>query len=158
MTPSAQSLAIIAASTLAIYVFLCSAIRLFSRRQLGQLSAFDLLIIILLGSSVETAMVHADTSIRAGTVSASVLLLANYGISKLIRRSRRFGHICGAGPVLLVHDGEFVEEHLKRVGMTREDVLHALRQREFPDLSNVRFAVLEADGQVNVIPRDMKAA
>jgi uncharacterized membrane protein YcaP (DUF421 family) len=132
--------------------------RILSRRQLGQLSALDLMIIILLGSSVETGMVHGSTSLKAGIVSATTLFITNYAISKLVRRSKRFGHICGMGPVLLVHDGAMVTEHLKRVGMTTEDVMEALRQREYADLSNVRFAVLEPDGQVNVVPKEMTKA
>ena len=158
MSQVAQNLLIVSASTLTIYVFISIAMRIFSRRQLGQLTAIDLLIIMLLGSSVETAMVHGDASLKAGLVSGTTLFVANYIISHLIRRFKRLGHLCGAGPVLLVHDGQYVEEHLKRFGLTHEDVLHAFRQREHVDLSNVRFAVLEPDGQINVIPREMDAS
>ena len=156
MSATAQSLMVVSASTLTVYVFLCVSMRFLSRRQLGQLTALDLLIIILLGSAVETAMVHGDSSLKAGIISAATLFAANTIISRLIRRSKAFRHACGIGPVLLIHDGRYVEEHLKRVGLTHEDVMHALRQREYCDLSNIRFAVLEADGQINVIPRDMK--
>lgn len=155
MNPTALSLLIVSGNTLTVYVFLAICIRVLSRRQLGQLSAMDLLIIILLGSAVETAMVHGDTSLKAGLVSGSTLFAANRLFLHAMARSRKFSHACGAGPVLLVHDGEFVETHLRQVGFTHEDVIHALRQREYADLSNVRFAVLEADGQVNVIPREI---
>ena len=128
--------------------------RLISRRQLGQLSVLDLLIVILLGSSVETAMVHGSSSLKAGLISATVLFVANRLVADMLKRSRRFGHICGCGPLLLVHDGLFVEEHLKRVGLTHDDVMLAVRNREYADLKDVRFAVLEADGEINVIPRD----
>ncbi len=158
MSSNNLKLLMIAGDTLAIYAFLAIAMRLLSRRQLGQLSALDLLIVILLGSSVETAMVHGSTSLKAGFVSATVLFVANKLVADALRHSKKFGHICGCGPLILVHDGAFVEEHLKRVGMTHEDIMHAIRTREFADLSNVRFAVLEADGQVNVIPRDMDDA
>ena len=155
MSPIAQNMMIVAGSTLTIYLFLSVSMRLMSRRQLGQLTVLDLLIIILLGSSVETAMVHGDTSLKAGLVSGTTLFLTNYLVSHIMRRSRRFSHICGMGPMLLVHDGKFVEEHLKRVGLTHEDVLHAIRQREQADIKKVRFAVLEPDGQINVIPFEL---
>jgi uncharacterized membrane protein YcaP (DUF421 family) len=100
-------------------------------------------------------MVHGDTSLKAGLVSGTTLFLLNYAVARQIRRSKRFGHVCGSGPMVLVHDGKFVEEHMRRSGLTCEDVLHALRQREQADLSNVRFAVLEPDGQINVIPIEM---
>ena len=155
MSPLAQNLLIVALNTLCIYAFLAISMRVLSRRQLGQLTALDLMVIILLGSAVETAMVHGDTSLRAGLVSGTTLFIANYTVARLIRRSKKFGHLCGTGPVVLVHDGRFVDEHMRRSGLTCEDVMHALRQREHADLSNVRFAVLEADGQIIVIPIDM---
>ena len=155
MNPTALNLLIVSGNTLIVYVYLAVCIRLFSRRQLGQLTAMDLLIIILLGSAVETAMVHGETSLKAGLVSGTTLFVANRAFVHLMARSRRLSHVCGAGPLLLVHDGNFIEAHLRQVGFSHEDVMHALRQREYEDLSNVRFAVLESDGQVNVIPREM---
>ena len=124
-----------------------------SRKQLGQLTALDLLVMILLGSAVETAMVHGSTLLRAGFVSASTLLVANRCLSSLSLRFKKFNRLFGPGPLLLVHNGTLVEEHLKRAGLTREDVMQALRGREHADLQNVRFAVLETDGEINVIPR-----
>jgi uncharacterized membrane protein YcaP (DUF421 family) len=153
MTWISQNFLLISFNTLAVYVFLCLSIRAFGKRQLGQLSALDLMIIILLGSAVETSMVHGDTSLKAGFVSGTTLFVANYLVSRWVRRSKKFGRFCGTGPVLLVHDGAFVEEHLKRSGLTQEDVLHAIREREHADLSDVRFAVLEPDGEINVVSR-----
>jgi uncharacterized membrane protein YcaP (DUF421 family) len=151
MNPTAQHLLEVAVNTLFIYLFLCVAMRFLSRRQLGQLTALDLMIIILLGSAVETAMVRGDSSLKAGLVSATTLFAANYALTRWVHKSKRFARLCGSGPVLLVHDGKFVEEHLKRFGLTHEDVLHAIREREQADIKNVRFAVLEPDGQINVV-------
>src|SRR5579862_9891003 len=96
----------VAFNTAAIYFFLIFAVRLFGRRQLGQLSSLDLLILILLGSAVETAMVRADTSLRAGIVSAFTLLVINRLLTLAMLKSKRFSHLVGSGPILLVHDGK----------------------------------------------------
>ena len=151
MNSQVSSMLIVAGNTLFIYIFLIVAMRILSRRQLGQLTALDLLILILLGSAVETAMVHGSTLLRAGFVSASTLLVANRFISALASKSKKLSRVCGAGPILLVHKGQFVEEHLKRVGLTHDDVLQAVRAREHADISDVRFAVLEPDGEINVV-------
>jgi len=148
-----KNLVIVSASTLFIYFYLGLLFRIGSRRQMSQLTALDLLTILLLGSAVETSMVHGDTSLKAGIVSGTTLFITNYLVSLLIRRSKRIARVCGAGPVLVVHDGKFVEEHLRRYGLTHEDIFQALRQREMNDLSNVRFAVLEPDGEITVIPQ-----
>ena len=143
----------VALHTLIIYLYLVVLVRVFGRRQLGQLTVIDLLVIILLGSTVETAMIHGDTSLGAGMLSAAVLLLTNFILTKIFFRFRRLRHLVGSEPMILVHDGQFVESTLKRVGLTEDDVLQALRGREQEGIENVRFAVLETDGTVNVISR-----
>ncbi len=146
----------VALHTAAIYLFLIFMLRAFNRRQLGQLTVIDLVIIILLGSAVETAMVNANTTLVAGLISAGTLLILNRLFGLLFFRSKRLRHIVTCGPVLLVHDGQFVDERLKRAGLTRADVMEALREHEQADIANIRFAVLETDGSINVVPMQAK--
>lgn len=148
-----KPLVLVAWHTLAVYVFLIVCFRLIGRRQMGQLNVIDLVIIVIMGSAVETAMVAGDTSLPAGIVSASTLLLANRAIAWLLSRSARLRHLVSGDPVLLVRNGEFIEEHLRRAGMTHDDVLEAMREREECDLSHVKFAVLERNGTITVIPK-----
>ncbi len=140
-------LLVVAGSTAAIYVFLVVLIRIFGKHTTAQLSAIDLVIIMLLGSSVETSMVNGSSLLRAGFVSAALLIALN-----------AFRNVVCGGPTILVNKGTFVDEHLKRVGLTHADVLEALREREFGDLAEIRLAVLEADGTVNVIPESKPGA
>jgi uncharacterized membrane protein YcaP (DUF421 family) len=139
-------------ATALIYLFLIAAIRLVARRQLGQLTVVDLVVVLVLGSSVETAMIHGDTSLPAGLVSAGTLLALNRILTWAFLRSPRLSHLVNGGPVLLVHDGQVIEGHLRRVGMTSEDVLAALRGRGFDGTTGVGSAVLETDGTVTVVP------
>jgi uncharacterized membrane protein YcaP (DUF421 family) len=139
--------------TITIYLFLVVMFRLVGRRQLGQLNAIDLVIIIVMGSAVETSMVAGNTSLAAGLVCASTLLFVNRLIAFLMLRSRRWRHIVAGNPILLIKDGHFLEEHLRRAGMTQEDVIEALREREEARVEDVKFAVLELDGGITVIPR-----
>lgn len=142
----------VAISTFVIYAFLILAIRLIGRRSLAQLSALDLIVVILLGSAVETAMVQANTSIKAGLVSATVLLVVNRVVTLGMMKSKKLRHLVGGGPVLIVEHGRFVEERMWRVGLTEADVRAALRAREIGSIEEVRYAVLETDGRINVVP------
>jgi uncharacterized membrane protein YcaP (DUF421 family) len=143
----------VAIHTVCIYLFLIVALRLIGRRLTGQLTVVDLTIIILLGSAVETAMVAGDVSLPAGLVSAGILLILNRLLTLLVLRSKRWRHLLGIGPILLVQDGHFIEDHLRRVGLSEADVLEAIREREKANLDDVRFAVMEPDGEINVITR-----
>jgi uncharacterized membrane protein YcaP (DUF421 family) len=151
MNPAWQTYGTVALHTFIIYVYLIVLVRVFGRRQLGQLTVIDLLVIILLGSTVETAMINGNTAIRAGLLSAFTLMATNLVITKLFGHSRRLRHFVGSEPYLLIHNGVFVDENLKRCGLTHDDVMQALRGRECDDLETVRSAILEVDGTVNVI-------
>src|SRR5207244_13197663 len=93
-----RSIAIVAGSTAAIYLFLLVLLRLFGRRQLGQLTVIDLAVVLLLGSAVETAMIHGDVSLPAGLASAGTLLLMNRLPTALLLRSARFSNLVRRGP------------------------------------------------------------
>ena len=141
--------------TLAIYLFLIAGLRLVGRRQLGQLTVIDLIIIIIMGSAVETAMVAANTSLAAGLVSAGTLLVANWSLTRVLGRSKRFRHLVHSGPLLLINYGHVIEDHLRRAGLTHADLLEVLREHEHVDSADVKFAVLEADGTISVLGMDV---
>jgi uncharacterized membrane protein YcaP (DUF421 family) len=157
MIHTAASLAIVAASTAGIYLFLIVILRIFGRRQLGQLTVIDLIVVLVLGSAVETAMIHGDVSLPAGLTSAATLLVVNRLLRWVFLRSTRLRHLVGGGPVLLVANGSVIPSHLRRAGLTPADVAEAVRGRGYEDLSEVKFAVLETDGEVTVVPVDRPA-
>ena len=138
--------------TVVIYFFLIFLMRTIGRRTLGQLSVVDLVIVIVMGSAVETAMVNGDTSLQAGLVCASTLLAANRILAFCVVRSRRLRKLVVGNPMILIHNGKFLEDHLRRAGLTEEDVMEALREREENKMENILFAILEVDGSVNVVP------
>lgn len=153
------------AGTVIIYFFLIAGIRTFGRRQMGQLTPLDFLIILLLGSAVETSLIgpahkppdevgfhDPNVSLTAGLVSAATLLLLNKGMSFLLCRNKKLRHLVVGGPVILVHCGHIVEEHLKRAGLTEGDLMEAMRVRGYASVSEVRFAVLEPNGELHIVP------
>jgi uncharacterized membrane protein YcaP (DUF421 family) len=151
---NAPPLVAVAGSTAVIYMFLIVALRLLGRRQLGQLTVIDLVVVLVLGSAVETAMIHGNISLAAGLVSAGTLLVLNQALTWAFVRSPRLSHLVGGGPILLIHDGHVVEEHLYRAAMTRADLMEVLRSKGFETPNDVRAAVLETDGSVSVVPVD----
>ena len=138
-------------ATAGIYLFLLLLLRISGRRQLAELTVIDLVVVLVLGSAVETAMIRGDTSLRAGLVAAATLLATNRLLTLAMLRSRRFRHLVGGGPILLVHNGKVLDEHLLRSGVTRDDLAAALRARGQTSTEGVRFAVLETDGTITVV-------
>ena len=146
-----HALLVVCFGTSTIYLFLIVLIRFVGRRTLTELTPIDLLVVMLLGSSVETAMVHGSSALSAGFVSAAVLILLNRLLTMAMLKHPRLKNIVSGGPTVLVNNGRIIEENLKRAGLTESDVLQALRGRECGDPADVRLAVLEPDGEVNVV-------
>src|SRR5262249_45196954 len=135
-----------------LYFFLIFGLRIFGRRQMGQLTFLDLAIILLLGSAVETAMIAGDTSLGAGLVSAATLLVANRLLTFIACRSRRWHRSIVGNPVLLVHNGHVIEEHLKKGGLVEAEVLEAIRERGYSKVDELKYVVMEIDGSITAVP------
>ncbi len=138
-------------STVVVYLALLVLLRLAGRRALAELTVIDLVVVLVLGSAVETAMIRGNISLEAGLVAAATLMVTNRLLAVAMLRSKRFRHEVGGGPTLLVHDGRPVEAHLRRAGLSLDDLHAALRGRGYDDIAKVRFAVFEADGTITAI-------
>ena len=147
----------VAYHTAAVYAFLILGFRFLARRLLGELNQIDLVVIVLMGSAVETTMVHADTSLEAGIVSAGTLLATNYFISRWCFKSLRFRHFVGGMATVLVQDGKPIESAMKAAGISNKEIEEAIRERNVDDIKNVRYAVMEADGEITVVPKSLAA-
>ncbi len=153
-TTSLGTLLVVAATTAGIYLFLIVILRLLGRRQLAQLNALDLVVVLLLGSAVETAMIHGDLSLQAGFVAAATLLVLKRLLTLVFLRIPRLSQLVNGGPILLVHDGAVIEDHLRRAGLTHPDLDAALRSRGYENPDGIREAILETDGSITVVGTD----
>jgi uncharacterized membrane protein YcaP (DUF421 family) len=154
--PSLHGALVIAGKTAVIYVFLVVGLRLFGKRELGQLSLYDLVLVIILGNAVQNAMINNDNTLGGGLVAATVLLSLNWGLNRVIARSRRGERILVGDPVLIVHDGQPLKQRMAREGITQDQLDAALREHGIGDVSDVHVAILESDGSISVIPRDAR--
>ncbi len=150
------SLGLIVLRTVVVYAVLLLGLRLAGKRELGQMTPFDLVVLLIISNAVQNAMVGPDTSLNGGLLAAVVLLVANWGLGRLGLRSRRLRNELLGTPTLLVHDGKMVPSHLRLEGVTEEEVMQALREHGVADLKSVKLAVLEVDGTISVVPMDSK--
>ena len=148
------SLAAVALRTFIVYVFVLVALRLFGKRELGQLTPFDLVVILLISNAVQNAMVGPDNSLTAGLVAATVLLLTNWAVSRLAATYRPIGRLVVGDPVLLIHNGEFIQRNMDREKLTRDEVLGAMREHGIAKVEDVDMAWLEVDGAISFVPCD----
>lgn len=140
---------------LIIYLFLLVALRLTGKRQLGQFTPFDFVILLIVSNAVQNAMIGPDTSLIGGLIGAATLFALNYAFAVLSYRFNLFGRELQGVPTLLVNDGHILSANLERERIDPDDVLMAMREHGVADLSKVKQAVLETDGTISVVGVDV---
>src|SRR6516225_7055304 len=128
MLTSWHTLLGIALRTAAIYTLVLVGIRLTGKREVGQMTPFDLTLLLLLSNAVQNAMTGPDTSLLGGVVAAATLLLLNYFVADLSGANRRFRRFIQGQPSLLIHDGKIVESHMAKEHVSMDELERALRE------------------------------
>src|SRR5258707_10313454 len=100
--------------TSVVYVLVLIGIRLTGKREVGQMTPFDLTLLLLLSNSVQNAMTGPDTSLAGGAVAALILLTLNFLLAELSGLNRRFRKMVQGSPTLLIHNGECITAHLAK--------------------------------------------
>lgn len=144
----------IALRTGVIYLVVLIGVRLSGKREVGQMTPFDLTLLLLLSNSVQNAMTGPDTSLIGGVVAASTLLLLNYLVGTLSGVNRRFRRVVQGEPSLLVHDGKVIEPHMAREHVSMDELQRALREHGIAQCCDVALAVLEVDGSISCLKYD----
>jgi uncharacterized membrane protein YcaP (DUF421 family) len=142
----------ITARTLIIYLVILAGLRLSGKREIGQMTVFDLVVLLLIANAVQNAMVGPDTSLLGGVIAAVVLLLVNAVVARLRLSSPGLRRLVEGSPTVLILHGKVVPEHMRREGIDQESLLAALREHGVSDISEVDLAVLEIDGSISVVP------
>jgi uncharacterized membrane protein YcaP (DUF421 family) len=144
----------IALRTGVIYCLVLLGIRLSGKREVGQMTPFDLTLLLLLSNSVQNAMTGPDTSLAGGAVAAATLLILNYLVAEVSGGNRRFRRYIQGEPTLLVHDGAVNEAHMAREHVSMDELQRALREHGVASYKEAALAVLEVDGSISVLKYD----
>jgi uncharacterized membrane protein YcaP (DUF421 family) len=152
--PDPAGLLSIAAKTAIIYVFLVAGLRLLGKRELGQMTIYDFVLVVVLANSVQNAMVGDDTTLAGGLIAALTLLVLNRVISFALNLSPGLEHRLVGEPVLLVNNGHLLRSRMQREGITPEQLQAALREHGIASPSDARMCVLEVDGTISVVPKE----
>jgi uncharacterized membrane protein YcaP (DUF421 family) len=141
----------VAARTAIVYIALLLGFRLAGKREMGQMTPFDLVVILLIANAVQNAMVGPDTSVLGGLIAAAVLLTGNYALAAARDRVPWLRRAIEGEPTLLVRDGKFDHESMRREDVDEEEVMMAMREHGINDVKDVRLAVLETDGSISIV-------
>ena len=139
--------------TALIWVGLLLLLRASGRRTMGEMSPTDFIVLLIVGDVVTQALNSSDRSLTGAMVVVVTLLLLNVLYAYAGRLLPGMTRSVEGTPTLLVRDGCTIERNLAQSRITKDDILAAARREGIADLSEVRYAVLEVDGIISIIPR-----
>ena len=151
-----MELLFIAGRSIAVYLFIVIAIRIFGKREITQLSVIDLVFILLISNSVQNAMVGPNTTLLGGIIAAASLFFVNTILSVLLFKSKKLSHLLQGEDVMLVYRGKRLEKHLKEAGISEDELQEAIREHGVENINEVDLAVLETDGNISVLSHNFE--
>jgi uncharacterized membrane protein YcaP (DUF421 family) len=148
-----QQLLLTAARGFGVFIIMLVVIRLLGKRTIGNFTAFDLLVALMLGEVVDE-IIYGDVNLAQGAVAILVVAAAKYATSWLSYGNRDLNRILEGIPTPVLVNGELQRDALRKELMNEKEVLAALRMEGIDDMREVKLASLEVDGTISVIKHD----
>jgi uncharacterized membrane protein YcaP (DUF421 family) len=136
-----------------VYGVLLAGLRLFGKREVGQFTLFDLVLVLLVANAVQPAMTGPDTSLAGGVIIIVTLVVVNFALSRLDRYGA-FRRLLQSEATPLVRNGRRLRQSMEREGVDDDELDTAIRGHGLEDVKQVRLAMLEPDGSISVIGTD----
>lgn len=150
------SLLLISAKSIAIYLFILLALRLFGKKELAQLSVVDLVFILLISNSVQNAMVGPDNTLLGGMAAATGLFVINYIFKLLLKNFPSISHLVQGDELMLIYNGKVLKSHLDRAMISMEELSASVREHGVESIEDVDLAILEVDGNISVLSKNFQ--
>jgi uncharacterized membrane protein YcaP (DUF421 family) len=140
--------------TVVVYVLVFVLLRISGKRELGQMTPFELVVILVIANAVQNAMTGGDNSLLGGIIAATTLVVSNLIVQRYARRLPFLEHLFSSEPTVLIDRGRIVDKNREREDVTVEELEMAAREKGIDDLKDVQRAVLEINGDISIIPKD----
>jgi uncharacterized membrane protein YcaP (DUF421 family) len=141
-----------------IYLFVVVALRLGGKREVGQMTTPDLVVLLIVANGVQNAMVGDNTTLLGGVVSTVVIIAIARLIQIAVSRSPRLEKVLIGEPRILVVDGVIKAIAMHEEEIDLDELQAALREHGVERIEDVHLAVLEVDGSISVIPAERGGA
>jgi uncharacterized membrane protein YcaP (DUF421 family) len=152
---SAYDLSVLAGKTAVVLLVLVVLYRVLGKRSLANFTAYDLVTVMAVANAVQNAMTAGRGEILVGIGCSATLLLLAFGMSRVFASLPAAERMVLGEPVLLIHDGQVLADRLRQEHVTPLELQEALRSYGLAAAKDVAIAVLEVDGSISVVPKDV---
>lgn len=140
-----------------IYLLLIAALRFTGKRQIGELQPTELVITLLISEIASIPLEDTDNPLFAAFIPVIILVCLEVIISGISLKSAKFRRLFSGKPMIVINEGKIDQKALKSTRISVSDLLDTLRLKGYFDVSEVKFAVVETNGQVSVMPKESAA-
>ena len=142
---------------LAVYLFVFLIFRILGKRSLSEITTFDFVLLLIISETTTDALIGEDFSLVSCFIMVCTLVSLDYLFSKLKDTSKFFSVLADSAPLVIVDKGRPLKKRMEKTRVDEEDVLEAARSvHGIQTLKEVRYAVLERDGSISIIPEKNK--
>lgn len=138
----------------AIFIFITVALRIIGKRELGEMSGYELVLIILIPEILSQGLIGEDYSITNALIGVSTLLSLVVINSFITYKFKKYRSIVEGDPVILFYQGRFVEKSLHQERINVDEILNEIREIGYERFDQMKWIVLEPDGKISCIPYD----
>ena len=138
--------------TIVLYLVLLAVIRLMGKRQVGQMEPSEFVVTMLVANLASIPMQDSGIPLYSGLLPILTVLGAELVLATLSLRSIRLRKLLCGKPVILIENGNILQENLRKTRVTLDELTGHLRQKDVLDLKSVQYAILETNGELSVFP------
>lgn len=137
-----------------LYAFLLLIFRVSGRRTLSDATTFDFVLLLIIGEATQQGLLGEDFSMTNAFLTIATLMVLDIGLQFLALHKPGVDRFVEGLPVILVEDGKPLEERMRKARVAEGDVLEKARaQQGLERMEQIKYAVLETDGSISVIPK-----
>lgn len=144
--------------SLTVFFFLLILIRLSGKRDVGEMSPADLILLLLLSANVHTSLSGNDKSLVGGLIGAGALMLVNNLLNRVAYRKKKFENVLKGHPEIIIHNGQANKSVMKKHLLSEMQLGIAIRKEGVEDINEVKYGVLETDGSISIIKKEDTAS
>jgi uncharacterized membrane protein YcaP (DUF421 family) len=136
-----------------LYLFVVFVMRVVGRRELSSLTAFDLVLLIVLGDAIQQGLTQSDYSVTGAVIVVSTFAVLQVATSYLGFKSKRIRSVLEGQPIVLIEDGRLINANLRRQRLTPDDVAEEMRLQQIMSFTDVAWGILESNGRISFIEK-----
>ncbi|MDQ4141951.1 MAG: DUF421 domain-containing protein [Bacteroidota bacterium] len=138
---------------LIVYFLIFIVLRMAGKRTLGEMTTFDLVLLLIISEAVQNALLNEDHSITGSMLVVITLVFADIMVSLGTNKFRFLDNMVNGIPLIILENGKPLLDRMKKARVQEDDILEAARKLQgLESLDQIKFAILEKDGSISIIP------